>query len=120
MDAMVLAYGYTDKQFKALKAVCAQLNIRPRRVREAEQARSVGSFFGVTGRTETPEPGGTVPEPMLVLGGFTDRQREAFLTALRTARAGTGIKAVLTEHNAGWSGPALYAELARERAAMGG
>lgn len=120
MEARVLAYGYADKEWKTLKAVCAGLDVRPRRVTEEEQTRPIGSFFGLTPRAKAPEPGGTVPGPMLVLEGFSDRRLEAFLAALRTARAGASLKAVLTEHNAAWSGPALYAELTRERAAMGG
>ncbi len=119
MEAKALAYGFADRDWKTLREVCGRLGIRPRRVTEAEQALPVGTFFGLTARVPSAQTG-TVPGPMLVLGGFTDRQLEAFLSALRTARAGACLKAVLTEHNAGWSGPALYAELMRERAAMGG
>ena len=120
MGATVLAYGYEDKERKALKEVCARLGIRLRQVTPAEQALPVGSFFGLAPREPLADGHGAVPGPMLVLGNFTSRQLDGFLSALRTARAGTGLKAVLTEHNADWTGPALYAELARERAALGG
>ena len=55
---------------------------------------------------------------MLVLAGLTSRQLDALLAALKTARAGDSLKAVLTEHNARWTGPVLYGELFREKAEM--
>ncbi len=114
MKATVLAYGYDAREFGVLRQVCARLDIRPRRVDASEQDRPVGSFFGLAPDRVTAAPADPVPGRMLVLAGFTSRQMDAFLSALRTARAGDSLKAVLTEHNAGWTGPALYAELAQE------
>ena len=119
MTATVLAYGYEGKELKTLKTVCARLDIRLRRVTEAEYAQPVGAFFGLTPRVENGESTGeAIPERMIVLGGLTSRQLDAFLSAMKTARAGACLKAVLTEQNARWSGPVLYAELVRERSAM--
>ena len=121
MTATVLAYGYENKELKILKTVCARLDIRLRRVTSGEYAQPVGAFFGLTARTEDGDSADDeIPERMLVLGGFSSRQLDAFLSAMKTARAGASLKAVLTEQNARWTGPALYAELARERAAMEG
>ena len=120
MTATVLAYGYEGKELKTLKTVCARLDIRLRRVISSEYAQPVGAFFGLAPRIEDGGLKGDIPERMIVLGGLTSRQLDAFLSAMKTARAGASLKAVLTEQNARWSGPALYAELAKERAAMEG
>ena len=120
MRAAVLAYGYDGRELAAVKAACARLEVRLRRVAPAEYGRPVGAFFGLAPETGAPASAGDIPGRMLVLAGFGSRQLDAFLSALRTARAGASLKAVLTEHNAAWTGPALYRELAREHAAMGG
>ena len=108
MQAAVLAYGYDGREMRLLKAVCARLDVRPRRVDPAEYGRPVGSFFGLS-------PAGTAAP---AAGELTGRQMDAFLSALRMARAGDSLKAVLTEHNAAWTGPALYGELAEEHRRM--
>ena len=120
MRATVLAYGFSDGEAKILRTVCGQMDVRLRRVGPAEYSQPIGAFFGLASRTEKAPAGADVPGRMLVLAGFASRQMDAFLSALRTARAPASLKAVLTEHNASWTGPALYGELERERAAMGG
>ncbi len=117
MRATVLAYGYEGRELDILKTVCARLDVRPRRVTGEEYGRPVGGFFGLAAGARN-ESAGDVPGRMLVLAGFTDRRMEAFLSALRTARAGESLKAVLTEHNADWTGPELYAALAEEHRQM--
>ena len=119
MKATVLAYGFSDGEAKVLRMVCGQMDARLRRVGPEEAGQPIGAFFGLAPRTEN-APAGEIPGRMLVLAGFASRQMDAFLSALRTARAPASLKAVLTEHNAAWTGPALYGELEKERAAMGG
>ena len=115
MKATVLAYGFDSKEAKPLKAACAKLDIRLRRVEPAEYNQPIGVFFGLEPRAEDTENAEPLPGRMLVLAGLTDRQLDVLLAALRTARATESLKAVLTEHNTKWSAPALYAELARAR-----
>lgn len=117
MKAAVLAYGYEGGELKTLKSVCTRLGLRLRRVTPEEFGQPVGAFFGLSPRTEGTAPG-VLPERMVVLGGLTDRQLDVFLSAMRTARAGACLKAVLTEQNARWTGLALYAELIKERASI--
>lgn len=114
----MLAYGYEGRELDILRTVCARLDVRPRRVEPAEYGRPVGGFFGPAGAGTAAASAGDIPGRMLVLAGFTGQQMEAFLSALRTARAGESLKAVLTEHNAGWTGPDLYAALAEEHRRM--
>ncbi len=119
MNATVLAYGFEARELKPVKAVCARLGIRLRRVGPEEYARPVGALFGLMPRSVTGEAGDVLGR-MLVLGHLTARQLDAFLSALGTARAPDSLKAVLTEQNASWSGPALYRELVKERSAAEG
>ena len=118
MRPTVLAYGYNSKEIKPVKTVCARLDIRLRRVEEPEYDQPIGAFFGLAPRREAGEDAVDIPGRMLVLAGLTSRQLDALLSALKTARAGDSLKAVLTEHNARWTGPALYGELFREKAEM--
>ena len=119
MRATVLAYGFSDGEAKVLRMVCGQMDVRLRRVGPEEAGQPIGAFFGLAPRAEN-VPAGEISGRMLVLAGFAPRQMDAFLSALRPARAPASLKAVLTEHNAAWTGPALYEELEKERAAMGG
>ena len=120
MRATALAYGFDAGALKIVRTLCARLDIRLRRVTPEEYARPLGSFFSPAAEAEPPAPAGDIPGPMLVLAGLTDRQMDALLSSLRTARAPASLKAVLTEHNARWSGPVLYGALAQESAALGG
>lgn len=121
MRPTVLAYGYDSKEIKILKTACARLDLRLRRVEEPEYHQPIGAFFGLAPRKEDgPQDAGPVPGRMLVLAGLTSRQLDGLLSALKTARAGDSLKAVLTEHNTQWTGPALYGELVREKAEIEG
>ena len=116
-QAKLLVYGCEGAELKKLKRLCAQQSVRLRQLRQEELSRPVGSFFG--GGAEAGTGGGTPEGAMLVFGGFTRPQLEAFLSALRTAdAAGGALKAVLTERNSAWTPGALYRELAAEHLAM--
>ena len=117
--AAAILYGFDGKSIKKLRPLCVRMGLRLRQVRPEEAGQPVGAFAGVAEFRELPAPG-TVPGTMLVLAGLTDRQVDAFLSAMRTARVGQGsLKAVLTPTNKDWTGPQIYAELHKEREAMG-
>ena len=65
-------------------------------------------------------PGASViPEKMLVLCGFGQRKLEEMLNQFRKAKIPPiPMKAVLTEHNSGWSLVELYQELRQEHEKM--
>ena len=57
----------------------------------------------------------------MVFVGMDDEALDEFLDACKAeAIAPIACKAILTLHNAGWSGEKLYAELVREHQAMRG
>ena len=103
MKTTVLAWDFAGKDLAALKGVCARQSVRLRRVDPAEHSRTLGSFFGPSADVPAQPAGDGPVGKMLVLAGFSDRQRDAFLSALRLARIGDCPKAVLTEHNAAWT-----------------
>ena len=56
---------------------------------------------------------------ILVLAHFRPGMLEGLLQGLRAAHVPpVALKAMLTDTNAAWTAPALYAEIAREHAAM--
>ena len=58
---------------------------------------------------------------MLVFVGMDDETLDTFLTACKADGVEpTACKAVLTPHNAGWSGEKLYGELVKEHRQMKG
>ncbi len=117
--ATVLAYGFDGAGVKKLRGICGKLGLRLRRVLPEETGQPVGAFAGHGKFAEAPEPAAQVPGEMLVLCGVTDRQLDALLASLHTARVGQdALKAVLTGTNAQWTGRRLYDELQKERSEM--
>ena len=55
---------------------------------------------------------------MLVLDGFTEKRLEILLREMKAHGVSVPYKAIVTEHNIGWSLSALFAELVREHEAM--
>ena len=116
---VVILYGFGAGDLKKLRTLCARMGLRPRQVRPEETGQKVGAFAGETAFAENAGPE-EIAGQMLVLAGLTDRQIEVFLSGMRTARVGrSALKAVLTPTNSGWTGAQLYAELKKEREAMG-
>ncbi|MCD8322986.1 MAG: DUF3783 domain-containing protein [Oscillospiraceae bacterium] len=118
MGAAVAAFGFEGKDWTGLKTVCARQGLRLRRVRQEELGQPVGAFFGACPYQEGAAGEPALPGRMLVMGGLTGPQVDVLLSALKTARVGDSLKAVLTEHNASWNGGALYRALAQERLEM--
>lgn len=115
----VLAYGFDGPATKKLRGVCGKLGLRLRKVLPEESAQPVGAFVGRGKFLDAPDANGESPGEMLVLCHTSERQLEGFLSGLRTVRVGiSAVKAVLTDTNARWTGPQLYAELCKERAEL--
>lgn len=83
---------------------------------------TVGYLAGMEGfeaASVKPEQLPEIPEQVMVLKQFSERRLDELLTNLRKAGVPRiQLKAVLTEHNSGWSFYHLYEELKEEHEAM--
>ena len=92
-------------------------------VSPAEYGGAVGALAGFPGMRKQGRgcAGAGVTGEMLVFVGMNDEALDEFLdTCKAEAISPTVCKAILTPHNAGWSGEKLYAELVKEHQAMQG
>lgn len=119
-----------------LKGVLVRLGIRIRNITPDQIYQKVGYLAGLPGFEEEPDTeskeaeqqeegfsGGNVPaqipEKVLVLHGFGERKLNEMLNQFRKAKVPPiALKAVLTEHNCGWSFYELYQELRQEHEKM--
>ena len=111
----------TMEHVAKLKGVLVRMGIRIRNVSPEQVNQTVGYLAGVPGFEENKEAGEppVIGEEMLVLKQFSNRRLDELLLNLR--RAGVpriALKAVLTEHNCGWTFYALYNELREEHEKM--
>lgn len=120
MQGIVLSFGLETEENKKLRMLCEMVGLRLRKVLPEEYGQPVGSFAGVMPKTENAEPQNELSGKMLVFAFVSDRQLNVMLSGIKTARIAIGsYKAVLTETNAAWTAPALFAELCREREELG-
>lgn len=120
--AFVLLYNLSGKpKMQKLRFALAKLGLRAREVKPEELGHPVGYLAGLDGFEPAATGAGEgFRDELLVMCGLTDAQVDALLGTLRRARVTVGLKAVLTEENAGWSSAQLYGELCRERDALEG
>ena len=119
---MILCYRFDAKQMLILNALALRTaGCCVRQVKPKEYGLTLNRLLsGETNDDAVIGIIGDVSEKMLVMCGLTDAQMQAFLNALRMANLSAGVlKAILTETNAEWDSVRLYAELCKERAAMG-
>lgn len=135
---------YTPEKSDAdrlLKGVLIRMGVRIKNAGPAEAGQTVGYLAGLPGFEETkaeenapetaepkagesaPEAFGEapllIPERMLVLRDFGNRRLEEMLSGFRKAKVPPiPLKAVLTEHNCGWTLAELYRELKEEHEKM--
>lgn len=119
MQPLILSYNFPAMHLAKLRMLAMKLGARVRVVEKREYLDPIGAFCGVCGAFETMYDGENFPELMLVMAHFSDAQLSAFLQALRASKLPSiALKAVLTEHNAGWNSLELHDELLAEHAAM--
>ena len=115
----VLLYNLSGIKLKKIKVCLARLGLRARIVDLGELGLPIGQLAGLEGFDSLPpESGEPFHNEIMVLNGLTERQLDALLTSLRTARVPVTLKAVVTEHNAAWSGYRLCRELLLEHSAI--
>ncbi len=137
---MVLYYTPADSPNVAkLKSVLVRMGVRIKNISSEQTGQTIGYLAGLPGfvQMEACAEEGTVggsdaccnpglrgsappiPCEVLVMHNFTSRRMDALLLNLR--RAGVpkiALKAVVTEHNSGWTFYHLYEEIKKEHEAM--
>ena len=119
----ILFYQIKGEKRKQLKKVCTDLSIEIVVVSPAEYGEPVGALAGFPGRRKQGRgcTGAGVTGEMLVFAGMNDEALDEFLNACKAeAIVPIACKAILTPHNAGWSGERLYTELVKEHQTMHG
>lgn len=114
----LLAYRIRGEKRKQLKKICGELAIGFSLVSPAEYGEAIGALAGFPGMEKRGSvcTGAGVAGELLVFCGLDDAALDEFLDACkREGMEPVACKAVLTPHNAAWSGETLYAQLLRER-----
>ena len=117
----ILFYQIRGEKRKQFKKICGDLEIEILVVSPAEYGEPVGALAGFPGMRKQGKActGSGVTGEMLVFVGMDDEALDEFLDACKAeAIAPIACKAILTPHNAGWSGEQLYAELVKEHHSM--
>ncbi len=121
-----LVLYYTPEKSDAdrlLKGVLVRMGIRIRNIAPEQTSEKVGALAGLPGYEEQKEEGEApvIPEKMLVLHGFGQQKLQELLGGLRKAKIPPiPMKAMVTEHNAGWTLYELYQEIRKEHEMMTG
>lgn len=116
MKGTVLSFGLEQAENKKLKTLCEMVGLRLRKVTPEEYGQPVGSFAGVLPKKDGAAAQAELSGKMLVFAFVSDRQLNVMLSSMKTAQIAIGsYKAVLTETNAAWDVPTLFAELCKER-----
>lgn len=104
-----------------LKSILVRMGVRIKNVPAEAVGQTIGCLLGRKDfdARENPEAP-ALPEPMLVLDGFTDKRLEILLREMKKSGVSVPYKAIVTETNLGWLFHQLYEELAAEHEAMQG
>lgn len=114
MTPTLLAYQIDPGKLGRMQVVCLRLGIRVQAVDPADFGQPIGVLPRAADAPAAPLPG-----EMLVMAHFRPGLLEGMLQGWRAAHIPpVALKAMLTDTNAAWTAPALYAEIAKEHAAM--
>ena len=122
MRELMLVFGMTDEgQRGALRRTLAPQKVMVRMVDPADYGQSVGRLAGDPSLPERPGvPSAELPQPMLLMSGFSRERMDRVLTALWKAGVKVDYKAVLTQTNRNWDVRTLFDEIAEEHRQMHG
>ena len=123
---LVLYYGTNDPGMKKhemmMKSVLVRMGVKIRNVKPEQVMETIGCLAGMPGfpeQAKVEEPLPVIPEQMLVMKDFTGSRIDTLLSQLRKAGVPKiALKAIVTEHNCGWSFYKLYEELKEEHRLM--
>lgn len=121
MNETVLLYNFSGTPAgQKLKPILLKLRLKVRIVKPEEYLKPIGHLAGLktVPGNELHYDGAPLPEPMLLMKGFSEPLLDTFLMALRKQKLVIPLKAVLTEQNAAWDSITLYNELKKEHELM--
>ena len=107
-----------SEQSAALKTVLVRMGVRIKNVDAALAGQTVGFLLNRKDFAETDTAEDAPSAPMMVLDGFTEKRLEILLREMKVHSVSVPYKAMVTEHNIGWTLSDLFAELVREHEAM--
>ena len=117
---VVLMYHLEGDRGRKLKTIFVQNGLRIRRIPREEYNQPIGALAGIKEipRVEEVYDGDELAEEMLVFRGVYGKRLDLLLAQMRKNKVAVNLKAILTEHNVGWSGLQLYEELKKEHEQM--
>ncbi|MBR4157316.1 MAG: DUF3783 domain-containing protein [Oscillospiraceae bacterium] len=118
--AQILLFNIGAEKRRKILVLALKLGAACREIPPEDHGQTIGALTGRAGFDESETDAEPFSDEMLVLDGLSRAQLDALLTGLRRERAAVALKAVVTEHNLGWTPRALCRELAAEHAAMHG
>lgn len=100
--------------------IFVQNGLRIRQIPREEYNQPIGALAGIKEipRVEEVYDGDELAEEMLVFRGVYGKRLDLLLAQMRKNKVAVNLKAILTEHNVGWSGLQLYEELKKEHEQM--
>ena len=107
-----------EEQTAALKTILVRMGVRIKNVEADSAGQTIGCLLGRKGFATTEEQAQAPSAPLLVLDGFTEKRLEILLREMKAHGVFVPYKAIVTEHNIGWTLSALFAELVREHEKM--
>lgn len=115
----LLMYHIPPEKSRTIKAIALQHGFRIRVVKPEETGLSVGVLAELPGAVPTGKGStGQIEDEMLVLCNVPGEAFHSFLAQLRAKNVPVTLKAVVTEHNRGWTLTRLYENLLEEHRAM--
>ena len=117
---VVLMYHLEGDRGRKLKTIFVQNGLRIRQIPQEEYNQPIGALAGIKEipRVEEAYDGEELAEEMLVFRGVYGKRLDLLLAQMRKNKVAVNLKAILTEHNVGWSGLQLYEELKKEHEQM--
>ncbi len=116
----VLLFNIASDKRRKIRFLLMKLGIACREIPAQDFGKPLGALAGYDGYAQENESEAYEPfsSEMLVMDGLNPAQFQGLLEGLRRERAAVSLKAVVTEHNLGWTAAQLHKELSAEREAM--
>lgn len=116
---VVLLYHTPEGVLKRLTSLLRQQGISVRVIRKELYTVPLEMLLGLKQSDKILQnPGIELPEPMLVMHGFSSEGVDSVLKLLRENQIRIDLKAVTTPTNLSWTALQMFAELQREREAF--